>query len=273
MTRAPRRVLIRAFGLALVAVVASIAGAHDTWLLPSSLKVPVGKAVTLHLTSGIVFPSDDFAINPGRIKRADARLGGVTRALANRGRTDNATLYRWTPATPGVAALVVELAPKVLTLQPRLIPVYLDEIGATVEVRRAWEAVPSPKQWRESYVKHAATFVRVGDRADSGWVAALGMGFELLPLSDPTGIVAGGSLGLRVLRDGRPLAGQPVTIRRESSEQATVVTTDADGRTTLSFPADGRWLVAATELRRVRRAGLEWESDFATLTLAVAARR
>ena len=263
----------RLLAIALVALSAGTAAAHDTWLLPASLRVPVGKAVTLHLTSGMVFPTDDFAINPGRIRRADARLAGVTTPLGGRTRSDNATLYRWTPERPGVAALVVELAPKVLTLAPDLIPVYLEEIGATPETRAAWDAMPAPKQWRESYTKHAATFVRVGAGADSGWSAPLGMGFELQPLADPTAVGAGGTLAVRVTREGRPVAGQPVTTRYEGATTLTVATTGADGRVTLAFPAGGRWLVAATQLRRATRAGIEWDSDFATLTLAVDPRK
>ena len=251
-------------------VLAATAAAHDTWLLPSSLRVNVGQKVTLHLTSGMAFPVDDFAINPGRIQRADVRLAGATTPLGARTRSDNATLYRWTPAKAGVAALAVELAPKVLTLEPKLITVYLDEIGATRETRAQWDAIPAPKQWRESYVKHAATFVRVGATADSGWQAPLGLGFELQPLADPTALAPGGRLPVRVTRAAAPVAGQPVTLRHEGDTTLTVLTSDASGRLSLSFPTAGRYLVAATQLRRATRANIEWESDFATLTLAVA---
>ena len=267
--RAARRQTLRALvAIATVAGLATAAAAHDTWLLPSSLRVPVGRAVTLHLTSGMLFPADDFAINPSRIKRADARLAGRTLPLGNRSRSDNATLYRWTPTAAGVAALAVELAPKVLELEPRLISVYLDEIGAAREVRTAWEAIPSPKRWRESYVKHAATFVRVGERADSGWVAPLGLGFELVPLADPTGVAPGGTLAVRVMRNGAPVAAQPVTLRREGDTTLTVLVSSVDGRVTARLGASGRYLLAATQLRRTSRANLEWESDFVTLTLA-----
>lgn len=259
--------------VAAVALTASHVDAHDTWLLPSSLRVPVGQRVTLHLTSGVLFAADDFAINAGRILRADVRLAGATRPLGNRSQSDNATLYRWTPATAGVAALAVELAPKVLTLEPELIGVYLDEIGATREVRAAWDAMPAPKKWREEYVKHAATFVRVGNSPDAGWTVPLGLGFELQPLADPTALAPGQALDVRVSRGGNAVAAQPVTLRREGDATITVVTTDATGRATLRLAREGRYLIAATNLRRASRKNLEWESDFATLTLAVAPAR
>ena len=265
--------LALAAALAAIALTASQSAAHDTWLLPSSLRVPVGQKVTLHLTSGMVFAADDFAINPGRIRRADVRLMGATRPLGNRTQSENATLYRWTPATAGIAALAVELAPKVLTLDPKLIGVYLDEIGATRETRAAWDAMPGPKQWREAYVKHAATFVRVGNVSDAGWTAPLGLGFELQPLADPTALTPGQTLDIRVSRGGTALAGQPVTLRREGDTSISVVTSDAAGRVTMRLAREGRYLIAATQLRRATRPNLEWESDFATLTLAVAPAR
>ena len=265
--------LALAAALAAIALTASQLAAHDTWLLPSSLRVPVGQKITLHLTSGMVFAADDFAINPGRIKRADVRLTGATRPLGNRTQSDNATLYRWTPATAGVAALAVELAPKVLTLEPKLIGVYLDEIGATRETRATWDAMPAPKQWREEYVKHAATFVRVGNLSDAGWTAPLGLGLELQPLADPTALTPGQTLDVRVSRGGIALAGQPVTLRREGDTSISVVTSDAAGRVTVRLAREGRYLIAATQLRRATRPNHEWESDFATLTLAVAPAR
>jgi len=45
--------------------------------------------------------------------------------------------------------------------------------------------------------------------------------------------------------------------------------TDAEGRIVVRLEHPGPWLLAATVLRRVDRADLEWQSDFATLTFAV----
>lgn len=268
---ARRRGTLVAAALA-VAALAGMARAHDTWLLPSSLRVAPGQRVVLSLTSGMAFPVDDFPINPARIQRADVRLGGTVTPLGGRARRARSTTYAWTPATPGTAALAVELAPKVLELAPRLIPVYLDEIGAPPAVRAAWDAIKAPKRWRESYVKHAATFVRVG-AGDDGWRAPLGLGFELVPQADPTALVAGDSLPLVVRRAGAPVPAQPVTLRHEGDTTFVVVTAGPDGRAVLRFPRDGRWLVAATQLRRSAAPGLEWESDFSTITLAVRAAR
>lgn len=256
--------------LVLSAVTATAALAHDTWLLPSSLRVAPGRPVTLDLTSGMAFPADDFAIVPSRVVRADVRLGGASGPLAAPWSAPRALRYTWRPARAGVAAIVVELAPKTLTLAPDKVAEYLDEIDATPAVRAAWSAVPAPRRWRESYTKHAATFVRVGDpRGDTSWATPMRLGLEFVPDRDPTALRAGDTLPVRVLQHGRPLAGFAVGARAADAATSTFARTDSAGRARVVLTAPGRWLLAGTDLRRSAAPGLEWESDFTTVTLAV----
>ncbi len=265
----------RAFAVAVSAVFLGVvfvatALAHDTWLLPSSLRVPVGRAITLDLTSGMAFPADDFAIVPSRVVRADVRLGGTSRALAAPRRAPLALRYRWKPARAGIATIAVELAPKTLVLTPSQVAEYLDEIGAPPALRAAWDSVAAPKQWHEAYTKHALTFVRVGTPIrDSSWATPMRLGLELVPERDPTSLRAGDTLTFRVLRGDHPLADFAVGARPAGASAATLVRTDGAGRARVALPASGLWLLAATDLRRSTRRGLEWESDFTTLTLAV----
>jgi hypothetical protein len=51
--------------------------------------------------------------------------------------------------------------------------------------------------------------------------------------------------------------------------RGTRVRTDAAGRATVPLPRAGRWLLRATLLRRAGDPALDWESDFATLVVAV----
>ena len=124
--------------IALLLVTVGTALAHDTWLLPSTLRVPVGQSVTLSLTSGMAFPVDDFAILPTRVTRADVRLAGHTLPLASGRSGTGALRYTWTPKDAGVAAFAVELAPKTLTLTKDKVTEYLDEIGASPGLRATW---------------------------------------------------------------------------------------------------------------------------------------
>lgn len=140
MSIAARRLVV----VATLAVSATAASAHDTWLLPASLRVPAGRPVALSLTSGMAFPADDFAIRPERVRRATVRLGGRSTPLAAPRSQRQALRYRWTPASAGVATLAVELAPRTLELEPDKIEEYFAEIvpEADPTALRAGDVLP-----------------------------------------------------------------------------------------------------------------------------------
>ncbi len=261
--------------LILVALVclAAVSAAHETWILPASMRVPTGRPVALSLTSGMAFPADDFAIQPARVARAQVRTGGRIEQLPKPQLQSMALRYLWTPRNAGVATIAIELAPRTLELEPNLIGEYFDEIHATDAVIAEWDAVPEPKRWRESYIKHATSFIHVGAAVrDGSWAAPLGLGLEIVPETDPTALVAGANFRVRVLRRGAPLPGFSIGVQREGEKASNFVPTDKNGRAWIQLPRAGRWILFGTDLRRVREPGLEWRSDFVTTTIGVVPR-
>lgn len=263
-----RRVTVVSITLSLLA--ASALAAHDTWLLPGSLRTPVNRKVVLSLTSGEAFPVDDFAIDPKRVTRANVRLANKSTPLATPVSATNSLNYTWIPSSAGIAAIAIELASETLTLAPDKIEEYCTDINASQSLSATWDSVPKPRQWRESYTKHAATFVLVGESAsDSSWRQPLGMGFEIIPDVNPTTIKVGDVLRVHAVRAGKPVANLEVGFQYENDKHVSFATTDSAGQTQMKLSRAGRWLVNATSLRRTRATGLEWESDFATMTIAV----
>lgn len=258
-------------GLALASLVAvADLSAHDTWLLPASMRAAVGQPVVLSLTSGMAFAADDFPIVPTRVERATSRLNGATERLGTPTSAALSLRYTWTPRAAGIAGIAVELAPKTLTLASDKIEEYFADINASKELRAQWAAIPAPKRWRESYSKHAVSYVRVGEPAnDTTWRQPLGTGFEIVPEVDPTSLRAGQTLSVRVVRGGRAISKLEVGLQYDGDTHVAFATTDAAGRAKIVIPRAGRWLVNCTDLRRTNGKNLEWESDFATLTIAV----
>ena len=256
-----------------IIVSAATAAAHDTWLLPSSMQVPVGRPVMLDLTSGVLFPNDDFAIVATRVRRSIVRLGAITHPLPAPQSAPKSLRYQWTPAVAGVASIGIELAPKTLTLAPDKIEEYFSEINASATLRKTWSALGGKKQWIELYSKHATTFVRVGSPSnDSSWLTPLGLDLEIVPLVNPTQLHAGDTLVLRVLRAAKPMQNFAVGAIWEDTDNATFVQTDASGRVRVALKRGGKLLINGTDLRRSTNPAFTWESDFVTLTLAVAAK-
>lgn len=255
---------------ALFLITSTALSAHDTWLLPDSLRTTVNHKVIFSLTSGDAFPVDDFAIDPKRVTRADVRLANKTTRLTTPVSGKFSLNYGWTPTNSGIAVIAIELAPKTLTLTPDKIEEYFTDINASKSLRATWDSVPKPKQWRESYTKHAATFILVGERStDSSWHQPLGMGFEIIPDVNPTTLKAGDILRVRAVRAGKPVANLEVGFQFQNDKQVSFATTSAAGSAQMKLSKAGRWLVNATSLRRATKANLEWESDFATMTVGV----
>jgi len=205
---------------------------------------------------------------------ANGRLAGTTFELGHRAPGPKSLRFKAKLATPGVATVWIDLAPKSIELNPAQVAEYLDEIGAPAEVRKTWTEGGKDRRWRELYSKHAKTFVRVdGPGSDQSWTAPVGMALELVPEADPTALRPGDALSLLVLRDGKPLADFPLGLVREGDPKGLLRSTDAKGRVTFQLDRPGRWLARGTQIRRSAVPGIEWESDFTTLTLEVVTSR
>lgn len=243
--------------------------AHDTWVLPDQSSVSPGKAVSFNLTSGMAFPTNEFGVQPDRLARASARLGESVTDLSREAGGQKALRLKARFSSDGIAAVWIESKPRTLELKPAEVKEYLDEIGAWESVGRKWESRGSGR-WRESYTKHAKTYVRVGrpDR-DESWARPVGMELELVPESDPTHIAAGEELRAQLLKKGQPAPDVSVGLVAANAKAGILSRTDSEGRVRLGFDHSGWWLVRVTLLEPSSKTGLDWESHFATLTLFV----
>ncbi len=77
-------------------------------------------------------------------------------------------------------------------------------------------------------------------------------------------------LGVRVLHEGRPLAGQALQLLGEQVPLGLWLQTDVEGRARVRLPMAGLWLLRGTDLRAPEKAGEPWRSHFMTLAFEVA---
>jgi uncharacterized protein DUF4198 len=112
---------------------------------------------------------------------------------------------------------------------------------------RAWMAAPGIATCRVALDGASAkAIVRIGETADDSWRTPVGLGLEIVPLVDPTRLRAGDAVAVRVLKQGRPLAGFPLRAQAPGRAPVTAAT-DANGEATLTLAAGGPWLLAGTE--------------------------
>ena len=244
--------------------------AHDTWLLPAQYRVRPGEPVVLVLTSAMQFPEPETPVKPERLAATGLRLGGSTHQL--RPGQPEAKVLRLSGATAraGIATVWVESRPRDIDLKPDEVEHYLAEAGAS-DVRDLWTK-NGRGPWRETYVKYAKSFVRVGEPEDDrSWTEPAGLALEIVPEVEPTSLTPAQPLRLRVLEDGGPAAGLAVAAVAAGEAKAVTQTTDADGRVTLPLSRAGQWLIKAIRIRPGEALGT-WRSRFATLTVSVGGR-
>ena len=265
----PQRI---AGSLVLMLCLAGIVLPHDTWLIPARTSIPVGTSMTLDLTSGMAFPSLEYAIKAERIERASFRLGGQVVNLAEPKAAPKSLRFTTRLEKSGIATVAISLQPKSLELTPKKVAEYLAEIGAGSEIKQAWSQM-KPQRWREVYSKHAKTFVRVGAvENDPSWAEPMGLSLEIVPEKDPTSLRAGDDFPVHVLKNGQPLAAFSLGLLRENAKHGLIQKTDANGRTVFKLAQAGKWLLRGTELRKSSTPNQDWESDFTTLTVEAFAR-
>ena len=255
----------------LLGIVAPLATAHETWLLPRDFTPPAGQSLEFTLTSGMAFPTLGSGIDRRRITEARLIQDGREQTLVPVGGSAGALELSAIPYG-GVACAWVNLQPRVLEIEAAEdVEHYLEEIGAPETVWSAWRKTVGTTAWRESYAKLARTYLVGSGEGDPEpcWNEATGTRFDILPMADPTALVPGDSLELQVLFDGEPLAGQSIGFVREGEDPQPLQRSDDTGRVTVIIEGEGPHMIYATNLRRADADDHAWESNFTTLTFRV----
>ncbi|MBS0265543.1 MAG: DUF4198 domain-containing protein [Planctomycetes bacterium] len=249
--------------------ICSLASAHETWIVPSRFDTKVGEEVRFDITTGTEFPAPEMVVKPERIAKSGWRLGQQPGEVAEFREGDKSLIVTQAFPQPGVATVWVALKPREIDLADDKVVEYLDEIGATDELRKTWQARKGQGIWKESYAKHAKTFVAVGEPAgDESWGTPVGMQLELLPVSNPFAARTGQKFSVRILREGKPLPRWPIGLVVQGQTKRQFETSDADGKVTFTLRHAGDALLFAVHLRP-QGEGSRWQSDFTTLTLKV----
>lgn len=253
--------------LLLVLACVTTASAHDTWLLPAKARVQPGEVVAFELTSAGEFPRPESAVRAERLVARSFRVAGATNALEPRLAAKVLRLSAKAGGA-GIATAWIETRPRTLELKPSQVLHYLEEIGALDTAGAEWKK-SGQAAWRESYVKIAKAYVRVGEPVgDRSWAEPLGLTLEIVPEKDPTDLRPGDELCVRILFDGRSLPGLSVGAVAAFGSPV-LKKTDAEGRVSFVLDRPGAWLVRATHLRPAGGQGRDWSSHFTTLTFDV----
>jgi hypothetical protein len=247
------------------------AGPTDvTWLKPEHFATTPGAPLDVHVVMAGTFDGTGAAVEARRIASMEVRMGSeavpIVQLPAGNGAWRNLVAF----SHAGVAMLHAELQPEARSIPRSDVEGYLRALHATDEIREQWAHLEAPNPWIEVRRLALKAFVRVGEPAagEADWQYTYTSGIDIVPEQDPTSRRQGDALAVRVLRDGRPLAGAIVDYISVGEARQHVVITDGHGRAAAALNARGAWLVRCFDVHRSSAENHEWEVSAAVMAVA-----
>ena len=263
------------------AILVAIAGfGHDLFLVVPDHHFPVGSPITVALFNG-TFEKSENTIDRERMLDVTVvdGAGNVVQPSAEQWREEGtATLLDFQAGSPGTHVVGVSTAARMIELTAEEFNDYLAHDGVldVLEARR--RDGTADQDAAERYSKHVKTILQVGEPATDTFDHRLGYPIEIVPSANPAGLAVGGILEFLVLADGQPVADQLVYASYEgyhghdetgAHREAATLRTDDDGQARVEITRPGRWYLRLIRMLPSDDEGVDYESNWATLTFEV----
>ncbi|MDA1080757.1 MAG: DUF4198 domain-containing protein [Gemmatimonadetes bacterium] len=268
ITRVP--LLAAAFVLCAVA----IGAAHDMFLKPSRYFAPENTEVRIRVLNG-TFTRSENSIARNRL--ADLSVVSPTRRspldTAEWGVVGDTSTFHIHTRGAGTYVVGVSTKPNALTMTGADFDLYLQEDGIPDVLAARKRAGQSADSVRERYAKHIKTLIQVGNARSDHYATVMGYPAELVPLENPYSLAVGGTLRVRALVDGKPVANQLVLYGGTNDKDAAVeqksTRSNSEGVASIPLAHAGAVYVKFINMAAMRTEGLNYESKWATLTFQV----
>lgn len=257
----------------LLALWALPASAHDFWIVPSSFRPAVGSPLAFRLRVGEYLKGDPVPRDPSQVERfallgpgAAGGSGGETPIAAPPG-SDPAGFVRVGEA--GLYTVVYRSHRTRIDLPPDKFEEALRREGLEKILDLRKSRGESLKPSTEVFSRCAKALLLVGSpAAETGFDRPVGMPLELIPEKNPYDLKPGDELPVRLLYQGKPLAGALViALGLRQTDARIAARSGKDGRVRLRLPDAGFWLLKAVQMVPAPpETGVDWESLWASLT-------
>ncbi len=243
--------------------------AHDFWIEPSSFHPPAGAELAVSLRVGEHFRGDPVPrVDPRIVKFVLSSASGET-PIGGLPAADPAGLVK--VASPGLSVIGYRSQRTAITLEPEKFEKYLADEGLDGALKARKKRGEQGKAGNEVYSRCAKSLIAVGGTGKTGFDRALGFTLEIVPESNPGQLHAGDSMRVRVLHEGKPLAGALVkAIALEDPDNTLSARSGKDGGAAFRIARKGVWLIKTVHMVPApKETGADWESLWASLTFEI----
>ena len=258
---------IRATALIVLIGICSVrdAAAHEFWLQPHEFWLVPRAELSVTLQVGDSNSRQESPIPPRRITRFDA-IGPTGDSVDMRNGTARLD-------EPGAYLLALETDAAAHSHQSAArFNEYLESEGLTPALAYRRRTHQMHVDGFERYSRTAKSIVLVGRhnrQAQSHVLQPLGLKLEIVPQVSPYADPQPARFPVRILYEGRPLAGALVKLinLEQDLAGANLSSSDDAGIASFSMPTRGSWLVSVVWTRRLENAAdADYETTFASLT-------
>jgi uncharacterized GH25 family protein len=266
--------------VALAFLVAAPLRAHDMFLVVEDHDLPAGTEVAVALYNG-TFDKSENAIDRDRMIDVTVidGAGEVGHPTADQWRDgDDSSILSFSTQGAGTYVVGVSTRPRMIELSADDFNKYLEHDGVLdVLAARDSEGILD-RPANERYSKHVKTILQVGGEATETYSTFLGYPIEIVPQANPAALRPGDTLRVLVMADGAPVVKQLVYASydgyhsRDDSgghQEAFNTRTDERGVAEIEISRSGRWYVRLIRMLPVDEQGVDYESNWATLTFEV----
>jgi hypothetical protein len=268
-----RRLLIASL---LLLITAGTLAAHDLFLRAESYYLAPHSTARLQVLNG-TFSKSENAVTKDRLRDLSiVNPSGATTPLDTAGwvQTGDTSVVTVRLGESGTYVIGASLRPREIALAAKDFNSYLasDGLPDILAARRKEGALDRPA--RERYSKHVKALLQVGSARTGGYAAELGYPAELVALDNPYALEPGGTIRVRAVVEGSPVANQVVIAGGRTSSGGRIaqrsIRTDNEGVGRIRIPSRGVWYVKFIHMAKAAAdTTIDYESKWATLTFAV----
>jgi len=252
-----------------------IFSSHELFLKADSHFLKSNSQAEIHLFNGTFDKSEnsitrDRIVNP-KIVGPDYSFSPVDGDFYDK---DNATFLKFKTGKEGTYVAGISTLPRNLQMTAEKFNEYLEHEGleSTIEEREMDGSIDSGAN--EKYSKHVKSVLQVDGMRTDHYQVKMNYPIEFIPLSNPFDAEAGKPISFQLLYDGKPLAAQTVHYSTiipgvDAHENENSTKTDEEGICTISPGTSGKWYVATIHMMKSEEEGIDYESNWATLTFAI----
>ncbi len=257
-----------------------VLSAHDTFLKFESYHLKPQSQVSVSLMNGTIEESEN-SVSVDRFR--DVRIVGPAEQIQRPNNskwqlTDKLSKLAFVTGAPGTYVAGVSIKPRNLKMSADAFDQYLQHSGVADVFKERQTNKSSKKEVVEKYSKHVKAIFQVGENHSDSYEQAFDYPIEIIPLQNPGSLRLGDRMSVKINIRGKPVSNQLVYAsylghhKHDEADQhieAVQTRTNNRGEADIKIVQKGLWYIRLIHMVASNETGIDYESNWATLTFEI----